>query len=125
MQNAPEPLLTREPDIFQRLVETRDRPLVHFLVWTVPAVKPHDGRLGAVLLRVRPWSAECFRPIRCKPLGMPLVIPMAERVRDDLVLQHSLMPRVRQSQQAVTSNGFVDGHLLVPSNPAERTLYKS
>ena len=125
MQYPPEPLLTREPDIAESLVETRDCPLVHFLVWTVPAVKPHDGSLVAIPLRVRPRSAECFRAIRGKPLGVLLVDPVAERVRDDLVLQHSLMPRVRQSQQALASNGFVDGHLLVPSNPAERTLYKS
>ena len=42
VQHLSEPLVGGEVDIFQRLIETSDRPLVHLLVRPVAAVNPHD-----------------------------------------------------------------------------------
>jgi hypothetical protein len=70
VQYAPELFVLGETDIFQRLIETSDRPLVHLLVRPVAAVNPHDERLITVSVGVRCWPTECLRPVRGKVLGV-------------------------------------------------------
>jgi hypothetical protein len=86
VQHASKPLVTGEADIFQRLIETRDGPLVHLLVQPIAAVNPHDRGLIAVLLRVRRWPAERLGPVRGKALGMLWVVPVAECMANHFVL---------------------------------------
>jgi hypothetical protein len=66
---APEPLVAGEADIFDRLIETGNRPLVHLLVRPVAAVNPHDRGLVTVLVRVRRWPPERLPPVRGKALN--------------------------------------------------------
>src|SRR5262249_6135771 len=86
MQHPSEPLVAGNADIFQRLIETSDRPLIHLLVRTVAAVNPHDRRLITVSFGVRRWPTECLRPVRGKAHGMLGVVSMAERMANDFVL---------------------------------------
>ncbi len=82
-----------EADIFQRLIETSDRPLVHLLVRPVAAVNPHDRSLITVAVGVRRWPTECLRPVRGKALGVLRVVSVAERVAHHFVLEHPRVPR--------------------------------
>src|SRR5580692_2369354 len=86
VQHAPKPLVAGEADIFQSLIETSDRPLVHLLVQPVAAVSPHDRGLVTVLVRVRRWPAECLGPVRGKALGVLRVVSVAERMANHFVL---------------------------------------
>jgi len=85
VQHTPEPLVAGEADIFQRLIETSDRPLVHLLVQPVAAVNPHDRGLITVLVRIRRWSTECLGPVRGKALGVLRVVSVAERMANHFV----------------------------------------
>ena len=82
-----------EADIYQRLIETSDRPLVHLLVQAVPTVNPHDRSLITIAIGVRRWPTECFRPVRGKALGVLRVESVAECVAHNFVLQHPRVPR--------------------------------
>src|SRR5262245_57418064 len=86
MQHASQPLVAGKTDIFQRQVETSDRPLVHLLVRPVAAVNPHDKGLTTVTVGVRRWSTKCLRPIRGKALGVLRVESVAERMANHFVL---------------------------------------
>src|SRR5262245_10106552 len=48
MQRAPQPFVTVKADIFQRLIETGDCPLIHLFVRPVTTVNPHDRRFITV-----------------------------------------------------------------------------
>src|SRR5262249_29612795 len=80
VQHASEPFVAREPDIFQGLIETRDRSLVHLLVRSVTAVNPNDRGLITELVGVDLWPTECFGPVRGKALGVLWVVTVAERM---------------------------------------------
>jgi hypothetical protein len=86
MQHASEPLVACKADIFQRLIETCNRPLVHLLVRPVAAVNPHDGGLITVPVGVRRWPTKCLRPVRGKALGVLRVESVAERMANHFVL---------------------------------------
>src|SRR5882724_363539 len=86
VQHAPKPLVAGEADIFQRLVEASDCPLVHLLVHPVAAVNPHDRGLITVLVRVRRWPTESLPPVRGEPLSMLRVVSVAERMANHFVL---------------------------------------
>src|SRR5262252_6895170 len=64
VQDTSQPLVAREPDIFQRQIETRDRSLVHLLVQPVPAVNPHDRGLITTCVGIGVWPAKCLSPVR-------------------------------------------------------------
>src|ERR1041385_2748707 len=85
VQHAPEPLVAGEADIFQRLIETSDRPLVHLLVQPVAAVNSHDRGLITVLVRIRRWPTECLGPVRGKALAVLRVVSVAERMANHFV----------------------------------------
>src|SRR5215470_2123919 len=109
MQRASEPLVAGNTDIFQRLIETDDCPLVHLLVRPVAAVNPHNRGLITVLIGVRRWPTKCLRPVRSKALGVLRVESVAERMANHDVLQHPRVPRAGQPQQSIaTTCGFVD-----------------
>src|SRR5262245_55347725 len=78
MQHAPKLLVAGEADIFQRLIETSDRPLVHFLMQPIAAVSPHDRGLITVHFGVRRRSAECLRPVRGEALSVLRMVSVAE-----------------------------------------------
>ena len=86
MQHASKPLVAPEADIFQRLIETSDRPPVHLLVRPVAAVNPNDRGLITVLVGVGRWPTKCLRPVRGKALGMLRVVSVAERMANHFVL---------------------------------------
>src|SRR6516225_2891110 len=86
VQHASESLVVREPDIFQRLIETRDRTLVHLLVQPVAAVHPDDRGLITISVGVGRWPTECLPPVRGKALGVLRVVAVAERMANHLVL---------------------------------------
>src|SRR5262245_4653624 len=86
VQHAPEPLVAREPYIFKRLIETRDRPLVHLLVRPVAAVNPDDRGLIAIQVGVGRWPTERLRPVCGKALGLLRVVTVAERMANYFVL---------------------------------------
>src|SRR5262245_21910581 len=86
MQRASEPFVAGNTDIFQRLIETGDCPLVHLLVRTVAAVNPHNRGLITVPIGVRRWPTKCLRPVRGKALGVLRVESAAERMANYLVL---------------------------------------
>ena len=109
VQHASELFVIGEADIFQRLIETGDRPLVHLLVRPVPAVNPHDRGLIAVAIGVLRWSTEYLRPVGCKALGVLRVESVAERMANYFVLEHARVPGTGQPQQPVeTARGFID-----------------
>ena len=95
VQHAPEPLVGYQADIFQRLVEASDRPLVHLLVRSVATVSPHDRGLITVAIGIRRWPTECLAPVRGKTCGVFRVESVAERVADHFILQHPRVPRTR------------------------------
>jgi len=80
------PRVGSEANIFQRLIKTSDRPLVHLFVRPVATVNPHDGSLITVVIGVRRWPTKCLRPVRGKTLGMLRVESVAERMAHDFVL---------------------------------------
>ncbi|HEY8187823.1 MAG TPA: hypothetical protein VIF64_17260, partial [Pyrinomonadaceae bacterium] len=86
VQHASEALVVREPDIFQRLIETRDRPLVHLPVRPVAAVNPDHRGLITIPVGVGRWPTECLRPVRGKALGVLRVESVAEGVAHHFVL---------------------------------------
>src|SRR5262249_20893739 len=86
VQHASEALVAREPDIFQRLIETRDRPLVHLLVRPVAAMNPDDRGFIAIPVGVDRWPTECLRPVRGKALSVLRVVTVAERMANYFVL---------------------------------------
>jgi hypothetical protein len=86
VKHAPEPLITGEADIFERLIEAGDRPLVHLLVRPVTAVNPDDRRLITELVSVRRWSTESLPPVRGKALSVLRVVSVAERMANHFVL---------------------------------------
>jgi len=86
VKHAPELFVAGEADIFERLIETGNRPLVHLLVRPVAAVNPHDRGFITVLVRVRRWSTECLGPVRGKALGVLRVVSVAERMANYFVL---------------------------------------
>jgi hypothetical protein len=86
VQHASEALVTRKSHIFQRLIETLDRPLVHLLVRSVAAVNPDDGGLITIPIGVDRWPTEGFRPVRGKAFGVLGVVTMAERMANHLIL---------------------------------------
>jgi hypothetical protein len=86
VQYASETLVTREPDIFERLIETYNRPLVHLLMRPVAAVNPDDRSLATMPIGVGRWPTERLRPVRGKALGMPRVVTVAERMANHFVL---------------------------------------
>src|SRR4030095_2784343 len=79
--------------LWQRLIETSDRPLVHLPMWPIAAVDPHDRGLITVAIGVRRWPTECLRPVRGKALGVLRVESVAERMAHHFVLQHPRVPR--------------------------------
>jgi hypothetical protein len=85
VKHAPELFVAGETDIFERLIETGDRPLVHLLVRPVATVNPHDRGLITVLVRVRRWPTESLTPIRGKALSMLRVVSVAERMANHFV----------------------------------------
>src|SRR5262245_37906252 len=86
VQHASEALVAREPDIFQRLIETRDRPLVHLFVRPVAAVNPNGGGLITVLVGVGSWPTQCLPPVRGEALRVLRVVTMPERMANHFVL---------------------------------------
>ena len=86
VQHAPQALVAREADIFQRLIETSNCPLVHLLVRPVAAVNPHDRGIITVLVGVGRWPTERLRPVRGKALCVLRVITVAERMANHFVL---------------------------------------
>ena len=109
MQHASEPVVAVKLRILQRLIETRDRSLVHLLVRPIAAVNPHDGRLITVPVGVGCWSTQRLRPVRGKSFGVLGVVPVAERMANHFVLEHPDVPGVGQPQQPVETAGcFID-----------------
>ena len=75
----------------------------------VAAVNPHDGRLTTVIVGVRCWPTERFRPVRRKPLGVLRMVSVAECMANHFVLQYPCVPRVGQFQHSIdASHGFID-----------------
>jgi hypothetical protein len=110
VQHPPEILVARRPHVLQRLIETRDRPLVRLLVLPVAAVHPDDGGLVSMLAGIGWRPSERLGPVRGEALGVPRVETVAERMADHLVLQRPGVPRAGQFQQPVEAPcGFVNG----------------
>jgi len=86
VKHAPEPLVTGEADIFERLIKTCNRPLVHLLVRPVAAVNTDNRGLITVLVRVRRWPTESLPPVRGKALRVLRVVSVAERMANHFVL---------------------------------------
>src|SRR5262249_1431788 len=86
MHHPPKPLVVGKADVFERLVETRNSPLIHLFVSPVAAVNPDDKRLIAVTVGICRGSSECLRPVRGKALSVLRVISVAERMADHIVL---------------------------------------
>jgi hypothetical protein len=86
VQRASEALVACEPDILQRLIETRNRPLIHLLVRPVAAVNPDDRSLITILVGVGRWPTECLCPVRGKALGVLRVVTVAKRMANHFVL---------------------------------------
>jgi len=128
MQHLSQPLIAGESDIFERLIETCYRPLVHLVVRAVAAVNPHDRGLITVLFGVNRWSAKCFCPIRSKAFSMLRMKTVAECMANHFVLEHTLVPSAGQSQYPVeTTCCFVDRlHIagLYFSDRSDRKAYR-
>src|SRR5882672_7092867 len=98
MQDFPETVLAREPDILECPIETRDRALVHFLVRAVATMHSDDRRFINISLGVRRWPAERLCPVRGKTLGVLRVVPVAERMTNHFVVHYAGVPSAGQSQ---------------------------
>ena len=98
VQHAPEPLILVKTDIFQRLILTGDRPLVHVFMKRVAAVNARDRRLITELIGVRRWPTERLGPIRSKALGVLRMVAVAKCMTHHFVLEHSRVPGVGQFQ---------------------------
>src|SRR5690606_37994662 len=101
-------LVAREPDIFERSIEAGDGALIHLLVRPVAAVHSNDGGLRSVSLGVRTRSAARLRPACGEALRVLWVVPVPERVRHGLPVQHAGMPGASLSGRPVAPPcGFV------------------
>jgi hypothetical protein len=110
VQRSSEALVAIKSGILQSLIETCDRSLVHLLVRPVAAVNPHYGRLITILLGIRSWPTECFCPVRSQALCVLWMKSVAECMANDFILQHSRVPRMRQSQEPIeTARSFING----------------
>jgi len=109
VQHASDSLVAGKVDIFERLIETGDRPLVHVFMRAVAAVNAHDRRLITELVGVPCWPAERLRPVRSKALSVLRMVSVAERMANHFVLEHPSVPRVCQSEQPGDATGrFID-----------------
>ena len=109
VQHASELFILGQAGIFQRLIETRDRPLVHLLVRPVAAMNPDHRGLITVPVGVRRWATECLRPIRGEALGVLRMVTVAESMANHFVFEHPRVPRVGQLQHPLaTTGGVVD-----------------
>jgi hypothetical protein len=97
--------------IGQSLVETSNRPAIHFLVLSVSAVHLDDGGFFAVGIGIRSWSTERLSPVSCKPLDMLGVEAVAEGMGDHLVGHHATMPSVGKTAEAVASTRRLEDSL--------------
>jgi hypothetical protein len=86
VQHASEAIVAREPDIFQRLIEARDRSLVHLLVRPVATVNPDDRGLVPIPVGVGRCPTKCLRPVRGKALGVLRMVTVAERMANHFVI---------------------------------------
>jgi len=98
MQYTSKSIVVGEADIFHRLIETSDRPLVHLLVESVAAVNTNDRSLITKVVGIGRRSAKRLNPVGSKTLGMLRVESVAERMADNFVLHHSRVPRASQPQ---------------------------
>jgi hypothetical protein len=109
VEDISEPLVAGKADVFQRLIETGDGPLIHLFVWSVAAVNPHDGGFAAILFRIYGRPTERFHPVCGEAFSVLRVESMAERMANHFVLQDPRVPRTGQPQQPVeTTCGFID-----------------
>ena len=58
MKDGRKPIITSEACVIQGVIEAGDRSSVHFFVWPVPAVHPHDPALVAIDIRIAGWPAD-------------------------------------------------------------------
>lgn len=49
--------------VHEGTIEARDGPSIHFFVGRIPAVHPDNNALVAVKIRIKCWTAQCFRPV--------------------------------------------------------------
>jgi hypothetical protein len=123
VQQLPQPIIAGQADVDECLIKTRDCAAVHFLVWTVAAVYPHDCRLVTKGGRVARRTAQRLAPIRRQPLGVVGTKPVTERVADHLVVHDPRMPGARQAKQARGTAGRLEYRLHaqrshgIPSRP--------
>jgi hypothetical protein len=92
VQDLPERVIVCETYVHQGLIETGNRPSVHFLVRPVAAVHPDDGALIPVQVRIPCGTAERFRPIGSESLGVLWMESVAEGVAHHFVDHHSGVP---------------------------------
>lgn len=92
-----------QSDIDKRLVETRNRTAIHFIVRAVTAVHLDDGGLVPVGLGVCAGAAECLRPVSGESLDMLRVETMTEGMANHRVGHDPLMPGTGKAAQAVVS----------------------
>ena len=102
-----ERIVSGQVRVLQRLIEAGDRPPVHVLVLTVPAVDPHDGALVTERGRVGRRSAERLGPVGGQATGVVGLEAVVERVTHDRVRQHPLVPGGREAQQPGVAPGRV------------------
>ena len=121
MQHTSEPFVPGETDIFQCLIKTSDRTLVHLLVGPVAAVHANDRRLVAVSLRERRRTTERLGPVGRQSLGVLRMEAVAEGVAHHLVGQHPLVPGVREPEQTRVAAGRCEDRQMRPCSIASST----
>ena len=113
MEHLPQRCALCESDIRESLIEAVNCTTIHFLVFPVAAMHLDDGRLIAIELGIRAWTAERLSPVSGKPLHVLRMKAVAEGMADYIVGHYSTMPSLGQAMQALvaTSRFEYSGHV--------------
>lgn len=92
MEYLPQRRVVCQSDIGKSLVEAKNCTAIHFLVLPIAAMHPDDTGLVAIQLGVRARTAERLSPVSGKSLHVLRMEAVAERMADDLIGHHSIVP---------------------------------
>jgi hypothetical protein len=105
MQHLPQHIVFVQSDIRQSLVKASNCAAIHFVVFSVSAVYPHDASLVTKGVGIRGRSTERLGPISSESLDMLGMKAVAECVADYIVGHHPTMPGVRKVLQSLVATG--------------------
>ena len=108
VEYLPQNIVVGESDIGQSPVEAGYRAAIHFIVLHVPAVHLDDSGLVTIGVGIRRWATECLSPVSSESLDMLGMEAVAERMGDDVVGHHPVMPGIGKAAQSLVATGRLE-----------------